>query len=53
MAENNIITPAAQSGSSTTDRVEATIRQLQNHYTAQYGSEYAALVRVPHDDFDL
>ncbi|WP_180968883.1 hypothetical protein [Microbacterium aurantiacum] len=50
MAEN---TTPEQNGQSTTERVEAAVRRLQDLYTVQYGSEYAALIRPAHDDFDL
>lgn len=52
MAENTTPTPAEQGG--TTDRVERAVRRLQELSAAQYGSEYAALIRPAHElDFDL
>lgn len=52
MAEK--ITPANAEQGATTVRVEAAVRRLQELYSAEYGSEYAALIRPAHElDFDL
>lgn len=50
-------TPAPTTTPDSTTRrrtaTEAATRRVADYYSTRYGSEFSALIRLPHDDFNL
>ena len=49
-------TPTPTTPQNTTQRrtaTEAATRRVADYYSTRYGSEFSALVRLAHDDYDL